>query len=394
MRRTAGVYERSSAAGEAVNAFVPFPLPPRDPAVRIEGEQRRLLAKASDSLRLLEWTGHTVSSVARFVYGFVRREAVLSMQLDGRAASLLGLLEVEASGRAPLETADAETWGCVDALTFAWDELGRDPNQPVTVNLLSRSHERLLARVSSAEKTRGHIRRTQTWVGTGSPSSADFVPPPPHRLDLLLSDLERAMRDESDLPPLLRVGLLHAQFATLQPYTDANGQLGRLLVSLLLRKWGLLSRPLLSLSPFLKRNRREYDLRLRSVRGEGDWEGWLAFFLEAISAAADEAVATIRQLNRIVEENRDVLLRREDATVLSLRLFELLPNHPVLTVNRAAEILNCSRPAASKALRVLESAELLRPLDARKKNRTLVFEEYLAPLQVDMDQPPPSSEPQ
>ena len=105
-------------------------------------------------------------------------------------------------------------------------------------------------------------------------------------------------------------------------------------------------------------------------------------------------MATIRQLNRIVEENRDVLLRREDATVLSLRLFELLPNHPVLTVNRAAEILNCSRPAASKALRVLESAELLRPLDARKKNRTLVFEEYLAPLQVDMDQPPPSSEPQ
>jgi Fic family protein len=178
----------------------------------------------------------------------------------------------------------------------------------------------------------------------------------------------------------VRVGLLHVQFETLHPYLDGNGRLGRLLITLLLRHWGLLSRPLLYLSLFLKRHRQEYYRRLNAVRETGDWEGWLAFFLEGVALVADEAIATARRLHVIVGEHRDRLLARDDATVLSIRLFELLPDHPILTVNRAIELLHCSRPAAGKALGVLEAAGIVQPLDERRKNRAVSFEAYLAHL--------------
>jgi Fic family protein len=229
------------------------------------------------------------------------------------------------------------------------------------------------------------VRRSQNWIGGTRPGNASFVPPPPHRLGDLLSEFEHAIHDDSDLPPLVRVGLLHAQFETLHPYLDGNGRLGRLLITLLLRHWRLLSRPLLYLSLFLKLHRQEYYRRLGAVRSDGDWEGWLAFFLEGVAAVAEEAIATARRLHTIVREARDRLLAREDATVLSLRLFELLPQHPLITVNRAVHLLECSRPAAAKALRVLEAAAVLQPLDARKKNRTLVFREYLDHLREGTD---------
>jgi Fic family protein len=188
------------------------------------------------------------------------------------------------------------------------------------------------------------------------------------------------MHDASSLPPLVRVGLLHVQFETLHPYLDGNGRLGRLLITLLLRHWGLLSRPLLYLSAFLKRHQREYYRRLDAVRTEGDWEGWLAFFLEGVAEMADEAVETARNLHATMEANRRRLLAREEATVLSARLFEQLPEHPILTVSRAVTLLGCTRPAAGKAIRVLEEAGIVRPLGVRRRNRTVVFDEYLAYL--------------
>jgi len=193
----------------------------------------------------------------------------------------------------------------------------------------------------------------------------------------LLSGFERSIHEESDLPPLVRVGLLHVQFETLHPYLDGNGRLGRLLITLLLRHWGMLSRPLLYLSLFLKTHRQEYYRLLGAVRSDGDWEAWLAYFLEGVAVVAEEAVQTARRLNSIVGESRERLIAREDATVLSIRLFELLPQHPILTVNRVVELLDCSRPAAAKALRVLESAGILQALDDRKKNRAVVFKTYL-----------------
>lgn len=355
-------------------------LPPKDPSLDIAGELGQRLARANENLRLVELAGDLVPSVEWFVYAFVRKEAVLSAQIEGTQATLMDLLEVEASGEAPIDADVEEVCGYVDALNFAWDHLERADGLPLSMRLLSETHARLLSGARGAQKQPGEVRRSQNWIGGTRPGNAAFVPPPPHRLGELLGDFERAIHDESDLPPLVRVGLLHVQFETLHPYLDGNGRLGRLLVTLLLRHWGLLTRPLLYLSLFFKMNRQEYDRRLSAVREEGDWEGWLAFFLEGVALVADEAVATARRLHVIVGENRDRLLARDDATVFSLRLFELLPEHPILTVNRVLELLDCSRPAAGKAVRVLEAAGIVRPLDERKKNRTVVFEDYLAHL--------------
>ncbi|MCA9614958.1 MAG: Fic family protein, partial [Myxococcales bacterium] len=318
-------------------------------------------------------------SVEWFVYAFVRKEAVLSAQIEGTQATLMDLLEVEASGE-PADADVEEICGYVDALQFAWGELGRAEGLPLSVRLLSETHAHLLRGARGAQRQPGEVRRSQNWIGGTRPGNAAFVPPPPHRLGELLAELERYVHDESDLPPIVRVGLLHVQFETLHPYLDGNGRLGRLLITLLLRHWGLLTRPLLYLSSFLKTHRREYYRRLDAVREAGDWEGWLAFFLEGVAVVADEAVVTARRLYLVVSESRKRLLARDDATVLSLRLFEQLPEHPILNVNRIVELLECSRPAAAKAVRVLESAGVVRTLDARKKNRTVVFDEYLALL--------------
>ncbi|RLB48203.1 MAG: Fic family protein [Deltaproteobacteria bacterium] len=376
MKRQSGEYDRSTVAGEEVSAFIPYPLPPRDPPLDM-GELSPLLARAREQLRLLDLAGDLVPSVEWFVYAFVRKEAVLSAQIEGTQATLMDLLEVEASGEAPVDADVEEVSGYVDALNYAWEEIGRDAGLPLSMRLLSETHRRLLRGARGAQKLPGEVRRSQNWIGGTRPGNASFVPPPPHRLDELLSDFEHAIHDESDLPPLVRIGLLHVQFETLHPYLDGNGRLGRLLITLLLRHWGLLSRPLLYLSLFLKTHRQEYYRRLGAVRTDGDWEGWLSYFLEGVAVVAEEAVATARRMHGIVSESRQRLLARDDATVFSLRLFELLPQHPIVTVNRVVDLLDCSRPAAAKALRVLEAAEVLHALDDRKKNRALVFEEYL-----------------
>ena len=379
MIRQTGWHERSTVAGEEVSAFIPAPLPPRDPPVDLE-VLGPLIARASEHLRLLDLAGDLVPSVDWFVYAFVRKEAVLSAQIEGTQATLMDLLEVEASGEAPTDADVEEVCGYLEALNYTWAELDRDAGLPISMRLLSEAHKRLLSGARGAHKQPGEVRRSQNWIGGTRPGNATFVPPPPHRLPELLSDFERAVHAESDLPPLVRVGLLHVQFETLHPFLDGNGRLGRLLITLLLRHWRLLSRPLLYLSLFLKTHRQEYYRRLSAVRTDGDWEAWLAYFLEGIAVVAEEATATARRLHGIVTASRERVLVREDATVFSLRLFELLPEHPIVTVNRVVEMLGCSRPAAGKALRILEAASVLRPLDDRKKNRALVFGEYLDEL--------------
>ncbi len=379
MIRQTGRTERCTMAAEAVRAFVPAPLPPRAPPLDLEA-LGPLIARASERLRRLDLAGDLVPSVDWFVYAFVRKEAVLSAQIEGTQATLMDLLEVEASGEAPTDADVEEVCGYLDALNYAWAELDRDAGLPISMRLLSEAHKRLLAGARGTHKQPGEVRRSQNWIGGTRPGDATFVPPPPHRLPELLSDFERAVHAESDVPPLVRVGLLHVQFETLHPFLDGNGRLGRLLITLLLRHWGLLSRPLLYLSLFLKTHRQEYYRRLSAVRTDGDWEGWLATFLEGIAVVAEEATATARRLHGIVTASRERVLVREDATVFSLRLFELLPEHPIVTVNRVVQMLGCSRPAAGKALRILEAAEVLRPLDDRKKNRALLFGEYLDEL--------------
>ncbi len=377
MKRTTGEYEHSSVAGEEVNAFIPFPLPPKDPPLDLTGELGLLLARAEEQIRLLDLAGDLVPSIEWFVYAFVRKEAVLSAQIEGTQATLMDLFEVEAFGEEPTDADVEEVCGYVSALSYAWEELGSESGLPISMRFLSETHRRLMRGSRGAQRQPGEVRRVQNWIGGTRPGNANYVPPPPRRLGDLLSQFEQAIHDESDLPPLVRIGLLHVQFETLHPYLDGNGRLGRLLITLLLRHWKLLSRPLLYLSLFLKLHRQEYYRRLGAVRTDGDWEGWLEYFLEGVAVVAKEAVTTARRLHTIVAQSRARLVARNDATVISIRLFELLPEHPILTVNRVVGLIDCSRPAAAKALRVLEAAEVLKPLDERKKNRAVVFKEYL-----------------
>lgn len=377
MKRKTGEYERSTVAGEAVSAFIPYPLPPRNPPLDLDGEIAPLLARAEEQIRLLDLAGDLVPSVEWFVYAFVRKEAVLSAQIEGTQATLMDLLQVEASGEDPTDADVEEICGYISALNYAWGELDQEAGLPISMRLLSETHLRLLSGVRGSQKQPGEVRRSQNWIGGTRPGNANFVPPPPLRLDELLSEFEHAIHNESDLPPLVRIGLLHVQFETLHPYLDGNGRLGRLLITLLLRHWKLLSRPLLYLSLYLKTHRQEYYRRLSTVRTDGDWEGWLSYFLEGVAVVAEEAIITARRLHSIVDRDRSRLVSRKDATVMSIRLFELLPEHPILTVNRTVDLLDCSRPAAAKAMRVLESAEVLHAIDDRKKNRAVVFKAYL-----------------
>ena len=385
MQRKTGEYERSTVAGEEVSAFIPYPLPPRNPPLDLDNDLATLLSRAEEQVRLLDLAGDLVPSVEWFVYAFVRKEAVLSAQIEGTQATLMDLLEVEASGEKPVDADVEEVCSYVSALNHAWEELACESGLPISMRLLSESHRRLLRGARGSRKQPGEVRRSQNWIGGTRPGNAIFVPPPPNRLGELLSDFEHFIHDDSDLPPLVRIGLLHVQFETLHPYLDGNGRLGRLLITLLLRHWKLLSRPLLYLSLFLKTHRQEYYRRLGAVRTEGDWEGWLSYFLEGVAVVAEEAVTTARRLHAIVAQNRTRLMTRDDATVMSIRLFELLPEHPILTVNRVVDLLKCSRPAAAKALRVLEAAEILHALDTRKKNRSVVFREYLDHLREGTD---------
>lgn len=379
MKRQTGTYETSTVTGEEVRAFLPAALPPSDPPLDLDALDAPL-REASDKLRELELAGDMVPSIDWFVYAFVRKEAVLSSQIEGTESTFMDLLESEATGKATKDRDLEEVCCYLDAINFAWAELDSPTGLPLSMRLLSETHLRLLSSVRGRDKQPGEVRRSQNWIGGTRPGTASFVPAPPHRLQELLTEFEQAIHTESDLHPLLRTGLLHVQFETLHPYLDGNGRLGRLLIALLLKHWGLLSRPLLYLSLFLKSHQSEYYRGLGAVRTEGDWEGWLAFFLQGVAETAGDAAETARKLNSIVIGCRARAQAHQKATVLGLRLFELLPKHPIVGVRLASELLACSRPAATKALASLEAAEILFPFEDSQRGRTLSFEPYLKPL--------------
>lgn len=295
-KRETGRYESTSAGGEQVRAFVPHALPPAGPPIVIEGELAERVRAAEQALVRLELAGEMVPSLDWFIYAFVRKEAVLSSQIEGTQATLMDLLNYEAQEDdrrgAPPPNADVEeVCNHLDALTFAREQLADPSGLPLSMRLLNETHRLLLRGVRGENKPPGEVRRSQNWIGGGRPGSAAYVPPPPNALPEVLSAFERYIHADDELPPVVRAGLLHVQFETIHPYLDGNGRIGRLLVTLLLEHWRLLTRPLLYLSLFFKRHRQEYYRRLNAVRVDGDWEAWLDFFLDGVATIADEAGA-------------------------------------------------------------------------------------------------------
>lgn len=381
MARTTGTHEQTAVAGESVDAFLPHPLPPRRPPLDLGMDWAAGLQAAETGLTRLEAAGRMVPSLDWFVYAFVRKEAVISSQIEGTQASLDDLLAVEAE--APTKAAPEhveEIGNYLDALGYARRQLQRKGGLPLSVRLLNGAHKRLMSGTRGQHKQPGELRRSQNWIGGTRPGNARFVPPPPHRIPELLGDLEAYLNADGKLPPLVRAGLAHVQFETIHPYLDGNGRVGRLLISLCLEEWELLSEPLLYLSLFFKRHRDEYYERLGAVRTGGDWEGWLSFFLEGVAVMANESVEMIRQLYEIVDRDRTRYLESGSATVSGARLFESLARNPIVTVKSAVRICDTTKPTAAKAIASLCAAGILEETSGRSRDRTYAYGDYLGLL--------------
>lgn len=383
-KRTTGRYERSRIGGEEVAAFIPHPLPPADPPLAWDARRYGQLRAAEHALVRLELAGEMVPSLDWFIYGFVRKEAVLSSQIEGTQATLVDLLTFEAQEEPALAaSADVEeVCNYLDALAFARAQLADPKGLPLSMRLLNETHQRLMRGVRGADKLPGEIRRSQNWIGGSRPGNAAYVPPPPHALGDVLAAFERYLHADDALPPLVRAGLLHVQLETIHPYLDGNGRIGRLLVTLLLEHWRLLTKPLLYLSLFFKRQRADYYRRLDAVRTLGDWEGWLDFFLDGVATIADEAVASARELFALVAADRAHVLGQAGMSVVALRLFELLPRHPVITVASAMKLIGTTKPTAGRSIDLLVGAGVLVETTGKKRDRSFVYRSYLDRLRA------------
>ncbi len=383
MTRQTGRYRVTTAHGEQVRAFVPHPLPPSEPPLAVEGQNAALHGTAQTALARLSVAAALVPSADWFLYGFVRKEAVLTSQIEGTQATLRDVLTYEATQEAERPEDVREVCNYVEALACARRQLASPKGLPLSTRLLCEAHRRLMRGTRGADKQPGEIRRSQNWIGGTRPGNAHFVPPPPEEVPDALAALERWLHSDDPLPPLIKAGLAHVQFETIHPFLDGNGRIGRLLIALLVEHWGLLQHPLLYLSVAFRRHQPEYYARLSAVRTDGDWEGWTAFFLECVREAADDGVNVAQALHALLARDRARLVGHQRATVAAIQLLDQLPKHPVLTVPRAAEVLGVTAPPARKAIGLLARLSVLRETTGRQRDRVYAYHEYLRILTGD-----------
>jgi len=387
-RRETGRYETTAAGGERVRAFVPAPLPPK-PRLRLDGPLSEQLESATLALGRLDSVSALLPDEALFIYSYVRKEAVLSSQIEGTQSSLSDLLLFE-SGEAPGIPRDdvLEVSNYVAALDHGLRRLKE--GFPLSNRLIREAHGVLLSTGGQARATPGEFRRSQNWVGGSRPGNAVFVPPPHTAVQDCMADLERFLHAEDDgLPTLVRAGLAHVQFETIHPFLDGNGRVGRLLVTLLLSHAGVLRQPLLYLSLFLKRHRQEYYRLLDHVRQTGDWEAWLAFFLEGVETTAEGAVETARQLHEIFRRDYDrISAVAERRTGSTLQVHEALKAKLVVSIRDAANITGLTFPTVSRAMQLLVERGIAREVTGASRNRLYVYGEYMEALNEGVDEPP------
>lgn len=357
-------------------AFLPAPLPPV-PALELAHLQS-CLSEADYALGRLDGSIFTLPNPDLFVYMYVRKEAVLSSQIEGTQSSLQNLLAAEAQLKDPDTPRDVnEVINYVSAMNYG---LARLENLPISTRLIREIHEKLMLGVRGGHLTPGELRTSQNWIGPAgcTLSEATFVPPPPHEVAPALAELERFLHSGSDLPVLVQVGLAHAQFETIHPFLDGNGRVGRLLISFLLTERKRLAYPVLYLSHYFKLHRTEYYERLQAVRDLGDWEGWLEFFLRGVALVADEAAQTAGQILRMREEYRTVVTEKLGRAAGSgHRVMDLLFDHPIVTVATVRGWLDVSPAAANNMVARLVEAGVLQEITGYARNRRFRFEPYL-----------------
>ncbi|MBA2706379.1 MAG: Fic family protein, partial [Gemmatimonadaceae bacterium] len=369
----AGSYVRQPGG---YRAFVPAHLPP-SPPVAVETMQA-LLGRAILAVGRLDGIAQTLPSADLFVGMYVRREAVLSSQIEGTQSTLEDLLaaELEPTPRRQARRDVDEVVNYVRAMNYG---LGRLNELPLSLRLIREIHEELMRGVRDANRNPGQFRRDQNYIGPegiAGISEATFVPPPLPEMRKALHNFERWLHEDDEIPELVRVAVAHAQFETIHPFLDGNGRVGRLLITFLLVQRGILHRPLLYLSVYLRRHRAEYYDRLMAVRDSGDWEGWTRFFLRGVAETAEEATRTVRA-NLDLREEHAKIVTHENLGLNAMRLHDLLLQRPRLTVGVAAERLGVAFPTANKLVDRFCELELLEEVTGRRRNRVFSYQPYL-----------------
>lgn len=373
----AGAFKRVGDGAADYAAFYPASLPP-DPPLALDVELHRLLDRANQALGRLDGITLLLPDPSQFLYTFIRKEAVLSSQIEGTVSSLSDLLlfENEAAPGVPIEDLE-ETSNYIAAMNHGVQAIASG-RLPLCNRLLREMHERLLRSGRGADKTPGEFRRSQNWLGGTRPGNARYVPPPWPEVEPLMSDLERFLHDEPEPSPVLIKGALsHVQFETIHPFLDGNGRVGRLLITLLLVDQGVLRRPLLYLSLYLKRNRDAYYDYLQRVRTEGAWEDWLRFFLEGVVDVAESTAETTRGIVEMIERDRARIHGMGRAAATALRVHDLAVKRVVVKPPRAAAALALSEPPVYAAVARLEEIGILREVTGQARGKTYVYGEYM-----------------
>lgn len=358
-------------------AFVPAPLPP-NPPIEVDDELQVLLSAADRALGRLDGSIQTLPDSDLFVLMYVRKEAVLSSQIEGTQSSLNDLLRAEAKIFDPDRPADVqEVSNYVAALK---DGLDRLADLPVSVRLIREIHERLLRGVRGAQLQPGELRKSQNWIGPAGASltEATFVPPPPHEVPQALTDLERFMHAQDSMPSLIKIGLTHAQFETIHPFLDGNGRVGRLLITFLLCEQGTLLSPVLYLSHYFKAHRADYYEHLQNIRTEGRWEDWLKFFLQGIAEVSREATETARAIVDLRETDRERIIDKLGRIAgNALKVHELLFRFPLVSVNPIAEMLGVSFTSANRLVERMVDIGILVESTGNARNRVFNYAKYV-----------------
>lgn len=376
MQRQTGQYLIQSLGGERYQAYIPAPLPPEPPLHLEEGKLAGSLDRANRALGTLNGMAEWSPNIGLFLYQYIRKEALLSSQIEGTQSSFADLLlyEMAEIPGVPMDDTE-EVSNYIAALNHGLQRLRE--GFPLSLRLLCEIHAILLRGGRGASKQPGEFRRSQNWIGGTRPGNAMFVPPPADRLMECLDAFEKFIHTDTRLPVLIKAALLHVQFETIHPFLDGNGRLGRLLITLLLCEQKILQQPLLYLSLYFKQQRSEYYRQLQQVRVTGDWESWVQFFLAGVLATADSAVQTARRLQTLWENDQQRIATLGRIATSCAALHRLLQEKGITNIVQASQTLAINRTTVSHCLARLQELGIVREITAQRRNRLFVYDEYV-----------------
>lgn len=377
--KRAGIYV-DNLNGEAMyQSFKPNPLPPI-PEIEMDGEIVKLLVDANKQLVKLDTASQLISNADLFISMYVRKEALISSQIEGTQCTLDDVLDPEVEANANLDVSDVINY--VKATQYALKRLER---LPLCCRLIREIHEVLMENVRGQDKTPGEFRHSQNWIGPANCSLKDarYIPPNVENMQTAMSDLEKYINENVDYDPLIRAALIHYQFETIHPFLDGNGRIGRLLILLYLMEQRLIEKPVIYISYFLKKNQIEYYDRISEVRRTGNFEQWIRFFLEAVSKAASDSLEAIRQLSVLHDTNVEKLPKTTRSKDNLRAVFDYIEQYPIIDIKRTAKELEVSYNTVAAAVRKLVELGILQETTNAARNRVFAYEEYLAILRKD-----------